>query len=321
MIINGREPPEHFVQRAPLFPRNVCLANTTHVTIRIDGQLEKQIQLADVARTLSIMRHEDVTLTLSNAADNKVSEASEAYKVSFRIADTPTLQCVERAFLEYMTPSDISVGSIRSFLDDPRCAAAGSDYANALAEFTLGVLRKEDPDTVQMTTPVRMYREFYVLAEAALREIERPLARLVTQIARFALNDFSPESLDTGYWELDVAYRLLRDPRSPSPPKIPERPEKRRQICPIDHDTGRLLDLAARMSTQERWSPLLSNECRSVVFSGSLDVEDQNKAAAIWAVCAWRLAAVREASEPLRMIAATYPFDQWAAPLLKELTQ
>jgi hypothetical protein len=48
---------------------------------------------------------------------------------------------------------------------------------------------------------------------------------------------------------------------------------------------------------------------------------DTQKGLAIWAAIAWRLGARESAVEPLRQIAATYPFRTWAEPYLESATK
>jgi len=320
-MLDGREPPKHCVLRRPVTPSAVYTANVTDVELRIDDQATMSCPPMHLARTLSKLRREDVLLILSNSAQRNIAQVSETYRLSFRVADAVILQKVEQAFCEIITPSTLTLSTIQSFLDDPRCGEEGAEYAEALGRFALGILRKEDPDCARLTTASGLYRDDYVMAEQGLRELERPLARLVAQLARFALNDFSAEPVETGFWDLDLAYRLLQDPECAAFPTSPQDAEERRPICPVDHDTGRILNLAVRMCSQERWSPLLSTECRLIARSEKLDAVDQQKAAAIWAACAWRLGARQEAAEPLRMIAATYPFHNWAARFLEEPMQ
>ena len=75
------------------------------------------------------------------------------------------------------------------------------------------------------------------------------------------------------------------------------------------------------MAGQDRWSPILNEECRKAAASDILDAMDRQKALAIWAVSAWRLDAKESATEPLRQISATYPFSNWAERYLESVTK
>jgi hypothetical protein len=316
-LLDGRELSASSIRRGKIEMSAIHFVSTTDATLRIDGGPWEQIAIAHLSKRLSSMRRQTVELSLLNRARTGTAAASETYRIEFRIAEATALRRVEGAFRDYVNPQSLSLDSLRAFVDDCRCLGEGSDYAGALAGFVLGVLRKEDPSSKNLTTPSRLYRDDYVRAGDVLREIDRPLARLVVQLIRFGLNDFSAMPFDTGYAELDASCRLLHDPRN----EIINAPRElgKFQVCPVDHDTSRLINLAVRMAGQERWSELLSNECRDVATSSEMEAVDQQKAYAIWAASAWRVRAFSEALEPLRMIAAIYPFDRWATPLLEDL--
>ena len=90
---------------------------------------------------------------------------------------------------------------------------------------------------------------------------------MVCAVIRFAMNDTSGIGDRTGFLELDIAARMLLGP-SYRPSAVPDPAIidfiSRRRVCPIDHGTGRVLDLAVRMARQTRWSQTLSGECRQV---------------------------------------------------------
>ena len=319
LMINGREPGSLSEWRRPIHPNQVHVSNATGIELNWGGQRIANVEPKDLVEKLSRFRQEDAVLTLTNSREKRVAAVSQSYKLSFRIAGAMALASVERAFSEHITHQTLSMAMLECFAEDERCLTEGKDYAIALSQYILGILHKEDPKAIHLTTPSSLYRENYVRAELALRDIPRALSQLIAQITRLALNDFSENLIETGNWELDLTYMLLSNPDCSILPSEPPDSEERHPICPIDHATGRIITLAARMCSQERWSPLLDSECRSVVASSVLDADDQVKAAAIWALAAWRLDAKASAAEPLRKIQATFPFSIWAEPYLNSL--
>jgi hypothetical protein len=258
---------------------------------------------------------------LSNASQVRATPVVTQYDLSFKIADASTLKDVEIAFSERIMSSTLARSSIEGFLNDFRCEGPGKDYADGLANFTLGVLLKERPSSEHLTTPFARYRESYGAALRVLADLERPFARLIANVIRFALNDFSWASATTGYWELDLASQLLKYPEMKLLLPAPGIENARRKVCPVDHGTGQILDLAVRMFQEDRWSPILSDACRQIAKSDVLDAMDRQKAHAIWAISSWRLGAREQAIEPLRQIATTYPFRTWAEPYLEMVTK
>jgi len=321
LFFGDKEPTQTSIIRAVISPRDLVLANTTTAEIEIDGGKRATIPVGKLASTLSRIKQGELSLKLTNASQINATPVSTSYEISFRIAEGNELKQVELAFSDKLMSTTLTRASIDNFLNDPRCRGAGSDYANGLANFALGVLLKERPTSEHLTTPFARYRESYGSALIVLSDFKRPFSRLISEVIRFALNDFSTIGAPTGYWELDLANALLKTPEKRDLPPGPGAASMRRKICPVDHGTGQILDLAVRMSEQERWSPILDDECRQIAKSDILDAMDRQKALAIWAIAAWRLGAKDNAIEPLRQISATYPFKTWAEPYLETVTQ
>ncbi|OSJ19454.1 hypothetical protein BST63_15475 [Bradyrhizobium canariense] len=320
LLFGGGEPAEGSVLRSPTAWRSLLIANATAVQITIDGGTPKSIPSGNLANELLKLRHADVSISLSNSSQVHATPINTRYDLSIRIADPTTLKNVEIAFSEMTVSGMLTRSIIERFLNDRRCQGLGKDYADGFANFCLGILLKERPSSECLTTPFARYRESYGAALRILSGFERPLSHLVADIIRFALNDFSQPRAATGYWELDLASRMLKDPETRDLPVAPDKGSERRKVCPVDHGTGQILDLAVRMARQDRWSPILSDVCRQIANSELLDAVDRQKALAIWAIAAWRLGARDQAIEPLRQIAATYPFRTWAEPYLEIMT-
>jgi hypothetical protein len=321
LLIGGIEPTETSVIRSPRGIGTFFIANATNAEIEVDGGAQVPIAVTGLARELSKLKQGEISISLSNTSQVRAMPVTTHYDISFRIADAAKLRNVEAAFSERIMSSTLSRALIEHFLHDPRCRHAGSDYAEGLASFTLGVLLKERPSSEYLTTPFARYRESYGSSLRILDDIQRPFARLISNVVRFALNDFTKSDAPTGYWELDLATALLRDPELKDLPCEPGPETLRREVCPVDHGTGQILDLAVRMFHQTRWSPILNDECRQVTNSDVLDVMDRQKALAIWAIAAWRLGAKEQSVEPLRQISATFPFKSWAEPYLETVLQ
>ena len=287
----------------------------------MNGNRERAIPITKLAQSIAKIRHGEISLILISGSQENTTPVETSYDIAMRIADAHELKCVEQAFTAHILESNLSRETIGTFLDDRRSRDGGSDYATGLAEYSLGVLLKERPATEALTTPFSRYREAYGSALQRLSDIDRPLARLVCDVVRFAMNDFSSTSSETGYWELGLANALLRDPDARALPPTHDSNLARKPICPVDHGTGQILNFAARMSRQARWSPILDEECRNIANSEMLDANDRQKALAIWAVAAWHLGSRENAAEPLRQISATYPFSRWAEPYLESITK
>lgn len=321
LLIGGREPPRRSTVRWRVPDDSIATANATSARYRLNGDPERPAQVGELAQLISNVRHGEITVSLINESQENTTPVDTVYYLAFRIADTRELKAVEQAFAAHILEFSLSREAIGKFLEDKRTCNSASEYATGLAEYSLGVLLKERPSTEALTLPFSRYREAYGSALQRLSDIDRPLARLICDVIRFAMNDFSGTCSATGFWELDLANALLKVPDTKALPPSHDSEVARKPICPVDHGTGQILDFAARMSRQVRWSLLLDDECRSIAQSEMLDANDKQKAYAIWAVAAWRLGSRENAVEPLRQISATYPFSRWAESYLESITK
>lgn len=316
-LVDGLEPATGFTVRKRLAADRYVTANTTAISMVVDGESVKLPSPTELGRRLAGLNWATVEITLINAAERAAAPVTSTYRMSIRAADPKTLQGVERAFLQWITDQNLSRESIRKFLDDGRCQGAGADYADGLANYAMGVLVKERSEGHDLSSPLARYRELYGSALEILSSCERPFAHLLCSIIRFALNIFSDIAQETGFWELDLATAMLKYPNQK--PDMTSEPtmERRRHACPVDHGTDRILDLAMRLARQDRWGPILNEECRQIAESDTLDLMDRQKALALWAATAWRLNAFDNAHIPLAQLSATYPFSTWANACLE----
>jgi hypothetical protein len=283
----------------------------------VDGEIVKLPSPTEIGRRLAALNWATVEVTLINAAERVAAPVTSTYRMSIRAADAKTLQGVERAFTQWITDQNLSRETIRMFLGDRRCQGNGADYADGLANYAMGVLVKERPEGQDLSSPLARYRELFGASLDNLSSYERPFAKLLCSIIQFALNIISNSVQETGFADLDLASAMLKGPNQKLAMTSGLATERRRHACPIDHGTGRILDLATRLARQDRWGPILSEECRQIAESDTLDVMDRQKALALWAATAWRLNAFDNAHAPLAQLSATYPFSTWANACLE----
>lgn len=317
IMLRGQEPSAHAVLRSPLAMSEIALANTSHAKVCLDGAGPQKVSIDKLTELISETSQAEITLELVNASEQKATPVVTQYGFSFRVAEKADLKRVEQAFTEILVSEAITRNSIGAFLSDKRTQGLGKEYASSLADYCLGILIKERPEGENLTTPFSRHRELYGRALDVLKDFPRPLAYLITSIIRFSLNNFEDSGMRTGYWELDLATGLLSNPASASLQR-PLENATRRPVCPVDHGTGRMLELANHLAAQPRWSPILDDECRVLAHSDLLDATDHQKAFAIWAASAWRLGSKDSALEPLTQIAEIYPFSRWASKYLEQ---
>ena len=321
LLITGKEPAHRTTIRTKLVEEDIFLQNATSIAMALNGLTPTNLSREAVGACLASHSDAEITLFLTNEGNKNTTPIVSKYDLSFRVATAGQLRNVECAFHEIIMNDKITRASIGLFLEDTRTKGVAAEYATGFAEYSLGVLLKERPDTEPLTTPFARYREAYGSSLKRLSDFDRPMANLISNLIRFAMNDFSAWNIQTGYWELDLANSLLNDPASKTIHKIGSLPAARTPVCPVDHGTGQILALTERMISQGRWSPILDKECQGATSTDILDATDRQKALAIWAAAAWRLGAKESAIKPLRQIEATYPFSDWAKPYLESVSK
>lgn len=319
LLIGGSEPSSSHVVRQRVRQRDVAIANVTSAELSIDGSSSISVTPPELARTIAGLDDGCVRVHLQNASQRGATPVSGVYVLTMRIVGPAALRAVEQAFDAHLNLEHPTMRSVEEFTADRRCQGVASDYVRGLAEYIDGLLIKERPTGQDIMSPLARYRELFGSALLSLAPYDRPLPRLICALMRFSLNDFSRAGTATGHLALDAATIAMKGPHDLGDLPI-SIPGARRPVCPIDHGTSRLLVLWERLSSEKRWSPVLGDECRQVAGAGTLDIMDQQKALALWAIAAWRLDAKRAAIEPLERISATYPFSIWASERLEAVT-
>ena len=318
LLIDGREPPSQTTIRTSIPATGVSFANVTSVEFIKNGKSAKITNIKQLPNLISSCIDDEINLIMQNTTQLNASPAKSSYKLSIKIADQATLTSVENAFITCLVKQPISMDRINLFLSDNSCKGIGEEYAKGLGDYALGIILKERPLGEHLTTPFSRYREKYGSALDILSDYKRPMANLVCDIIRFALNSFEQTTKHSGFWNLDFANAILSDPHCDVLLNSSIKVEKQHPVCPIDHGSSIILDLTAFLGRQSRWGRILEEECWQVANSKTISSEDKNKAFAVWAATACRLGANGMAREPLRNISAIYPFDQWANDYLEQ---
>jgi hypothetical protein len=264
---------------------------------------------------LAAQRDALVDLSLANVFDAAAEPIRQSYRLEFRLPKKQVLDSVDRFFRTVLAVDALDLAGIDRFLSTPQSRGVARDYAEALAAFVRGVLVKDRPLKLSVTLPYAEYRALYIQALDGLAPFQRPLPNLVRAVVRFALNDFTALA-PTGFTPLDEAMRTLARlaGTTEAPVEVGQNVGSSASIaiCPLDDGVSRVLDLWARLRSRPAWTPNLEEECRLTANAKTLDVLDRQKVLALWAEAALRTDA-KAAAEPLQLLAATYPFGQWAS--------
>ncbi|MGY6638076.1 MAG: hypothetical protein ACXIUO_13160 [Erythrobacter sp.] len=200
-----------------------------------------------------------------------------------------------------------------------------SEYRTAMAEYVIGVLVKDGDAATGIRVVSRNYSARYEGALGVLQEFARPLPRLICGLIRFSRNDFALGHLvETRFGLLDRANAQL----SPLAHKggvwsafstDESGGVQKFSICPVDNGSAAILFKAAQLRAISRWSQTFEAQLVAEADVPDLDPEDRQKLYALWAAAAIRLGKQESALSPLRNLAGSYCFGQWADAILEEI--
>jgi hypothetical protein len=318
LLIDGREATAETKLLRSRKPSAFAFPNATKAYLSQDNVEEQLFSIDSLAASLADCRQQEIRLRLVNDSQREAAPVETNYRLLFRIADHDELLAVERAFIDRFIGTRITRRRIGEFLEDPKLPRNAKAYTDALGQYCLGLLIKEAPEGEDITVAVERYRELYVEAAAVLSRINRPLASLLVNLIRFSLNEFADHAIKTGFGHLDLAVELITEPEGFDLPVL-IRSDGRTPVCPIDHVTDEILELATSLTSKTRWSGRLTEKCRSIVQRDGLDPDDKNKVYAIWAAVSWKLEEYDVAREPLSRIAEVHPFKRWASGIFEHI--
>jgi hypothetical protein len=282
---------------------------------------KQAISAMELPKLLSSQTDALIDLELVNQFDAAAQPIPATYRIVFNIPEKRSLGAVDRAFQRHLAIEPLDFMAVDRFLNDRACTGLGRDYAGALADYVRGLLTKDRPHHLNVTTAFAHHRALYNQSLDRLQPYRRPLSDLVCAVIRFAQNNFSAPSI-TGFPPLDGAASFFTacvcdDGNGATDPTIGAElsqtvdPQHRVAICPLDDGVSRVLDLWERLQERRHWTQTLEDECRQASNAATLDAPDKEKVLALWALAALRTSA--DATEPLSRLAPTFPFGPWAS--------
>jgi hypothetical protein len=322
-IYNGAEPKSQDTMRTLARARDLAFLNCTSVFLGVNGAAPK---LCNVGEAAAALRRSSgrVRVSLENQFERGAAPIRQSYDLEFRVPSADELQLADRNFISSLAREDPRVADVDDFLQRAKYGGA-SEYANALADYVLGVLLKDGDPASGVRPSTRDYRPKLNNALRVLQSFDRPLARLICAFISFSSNGFPHATVPTGYPELDRASALLNRLAAPGvQTKLPTSPESngrsgsRIAVCPVDNGTTGVLRRATQALDAVRWTSLDEDEFRAEASLPALDPLDRVKLYVLWAYGAIRLGKPASAVEPLRELVGDHCFGRWAEAALEE---
>lgn len=321
LSILGKEPPKDCTFNRTLLARSIQVLSSTAADMSIDGEPWCRVDLLDLADVLAKQAYGRLQLHLSNKFDRKAEPVVTEYDFRFRVISNEDFERADRLFVKHMADPSPTLTSVDRYLHSVGQGPV-LDYAGALADYVVAVLKKDTGTREHLLLSVENYRSIFNGSLRILQEIDRPLPRLLCALMRFGMNNFSLPDTGTSFLPLQRANRMLRslehggEPRSSD--QVDDQEAKRMEVCPIDAGTDIVLRQSDHLASLHRWSKTIEDNLRAQADLAALDPLDRVKIQVMWAYTALRLGNIEGAKEPLRRLDGNDRFGPWAAKQLKE---
>jgi hypothetical protein len=146
---------------------------------RLNG---RPVQLGDLGHLLAQMS--------TTVADVQLAgDVSVDFRLVFEIATNRDIAGVERCFENAAYRGRLDRRSVEDFIEAARAFPTALAYCDGICEYLYGVLAKER--SPESSLPFREYREKLNRAADVLRDVDRPLARLIQGLVAFHFNHFA----------------------------------------------------------------------------------------------------------------------------------
>lgn len=327
LLLAGEEPSGTDVVRSKILEADVHMFNATDIALKYSaGGQFVSVTKQRASEILAQETNSRIWLKLENKFEAKAQPVVENYDLSFRVYSNSQLSKIDRLFVEKLASNDLRVSDVDAFLVEASIIGA-EEYSSALANYVLAVLIRDGDPATEIRVGQQDYRQKSNASLRVLKNIDRPLAQLVSGLVRFSCNDFSAVSR-TGVGPLDFANSCLLPLtrfghiHASTPPKSDGVEERKLVgIVPIDNGSDSVMRWADRLFSLKRWSPNIAESIRAEITGSSCDPLDKIKIVALWGGSALRLDRAEHALEPLRMLASNDSFGVWAAERLKEIEE
>jgi hypothetical protein len=325
LTFGGSEPTSTDTIRKRIDAADVNLFDATRIFFSRDNSTFIETTASKLARELARCSDGRLWIRVENWFDSRADPIHTSYDLSFRIYDDEDqLKRADQAFVKLLGKDDVTMDNVDAFIRLTESLGV-PDYRTAMVEYVIGVLIKDGDTATGIGVTTRDYGARYEGALNVLQEFARPLPRLLCALIRFSRNDFALEHLTmTGFGLLDNANAqlspLARKGGAWSAPIANDTgDDEKLSVCPIDNGSAAIFFRAAQLAATSRWSRDLEAQLLAEADVPDLDPEDRQKFFALWAAAAVRLGKRESALYPLRNLAGSYCFGQWADKLLEEI--
>lgn len=283
LMVRGELLPRESVLRTTVHPSDLELLQCSRCDVQMDGFAWESLTPSGFCKHFGEVKHATWNIRLVYQRSSDKLEASQTYRITFRIAESTALNEVDRYFIKMLVRDRLQHADVLQFMHNIAPDAPTYEYGAALGNYTLGIILKERQ--TPSAAPIN-FGEFANKLRSALdtlRSFNRPVAVAVASSIRFNLNDFRTHNT-LNATDVDVALRFLHHITSTdlhsgaSEPLAQIEHVATRPICSVDQVSFRLLSACLRLARQESLSEaFLTSLAQSTHDTQSISEYDRAK--------------------------------------------
>jgi hypothetical protein len=320
LMVQSQTMPSEFSIRTVLEAADISALNCTSSEIRKNGGAWRSLPFSRMVALLAAERSSTCELRLVNERVIDDNRATEHFTARFRIPSADALNGIDKAFVRRLAVEHPRMADVDSFRTVCPNEAAAQDYASALGDYVIGVAIKERHPDAGAYLEFEHYKGKFTAALAVLEDFHRPVARTVSAVINFNLNNFRSPPIASRLPVLNAAFVLFRAVakcKEPPAHSLVAEPQ-RADVCPVDIFTHRILSAAQRLMSSRKPHPMLGDELDELAGRQPLSEFDAAKIHVLAAIARLRLGDAAEAERHLRALQFDYLFRSWALEKLDQ---
>jgi hypothetical protein len=318
LLIDGRIARTEEAFRSAVETTALDFQNCTRIEFSIGVDEYREVTKSQLLSTLALQSDSLIRVRITNERSVDQTQAKREHRLIFKIAPLEELKNIETTFISSMKDLPISISAAHTFWNLARdlwSHTASGDYANALANYLIGLAIKQgDPGANHMR--FELFKDKLMEALAVLQHIDLPLAHGLTGIIRLNLNEF-------GYWpnlasvfpDLQAAGAFFHNPGETLAGK---RRKPRGAIgpmskCPVDDLTEWIINVTLMILDGRTSTPSLYSILSPLLSLSPLAEYDRQKIHVLMAAMHLENNCPESAAQHFRSLRADVNFGTWAA--------
>ncbi|KPL91982.1 hypothetical protein [Herpetosiphon geysericola] len=279
LIIHDKEITSKKIITRPISFNAIEILNTSSCQIQYNNRLLKDISIQELKSIFSKERDCVIIITLINKPN-----AIQKYFIEFKIMNDDILNEIDKIFIDKLAIDQLNHDYIHYFMEESNFDSKYLDYKNALANYALGIVMKDNPKNRRSSFNFGDFDEKMRSSLNILKKYNRTIPNIIANAIRLNLNIFNAK-MKTNLLELEIALEMFRKkeintfhstcPRSQANVSL--------NICPIDTLTKLVIDSCNKLYYSENNIDI--DKLEDILFRSSNNLVSNQDARKLHLIC------------------------------------